>query len=50
MKKSLMYEYAQCAVVDSPNLTTPTKLEILRELMRREDLELYSEKQEEKSE
>ncbi len=45
MKKSEMYKMAQCAVVDVPNLTTLTKLEILRELMAKEDLALFTEKE-----
>lgn len=48
MKKSEMYKYAQCAVVDVPNLTTLTKLEILRVLMEQEDVALYVEEQEAK--
>lgn len=48
MKKSEMYKYAQCAVVDVPNLTTLTKLEILRVLMEQEDLALFVEDQEKK--
>lgn len=44
MKKSDLYQYAQCAVVDSPNLTTLTKLDILRLLFADEDLELYKER------
>ena len=48
MKKSEMYKYAQCAVVDVPNLTTLTKLEILRELMKQEDVERFCEEREEK--
>jgi hypothetical protein len=47
MKKSEIYKYAQCAVVDVPNLTTLSKLEVLRELMSQEDLALFCEKQEE---
>lgn len=51
MKKSEMYKYAQCAVVDIANhLTTLTKLEILRELMAQEDLALFVESQEETDE
>jgi hypothetical protein len=49
LKKSEMYKYAQCAVVDSPNLCTLTKLDILRELMASEDLALFCEKQEEEN-
>lgn len=48
MKKSEMYKYAQCAVVDIDNLTTLTKLEILRELMKMEDVSKFTEEQEEK--
>lgn len=44
MKKSELYQYAQCAVVDTPNLTTLTKLDILRLLFADEDLELYKER------
>lgn len=44
MKKSELYQYAQCAVVDSPNLTTLTKLDILRLLFADENLELYKER------
>ena len=47
MKKSEMYKYAQCAVVDVPNLTTLSKLEILRELMERERLEKFREERDE---
>ena len=50
MKKSLMYEYAQCAVLESPNLTTLTKLEVLRELMAREDTAKFVEQQEKANE
>ena len=50
MKKSEMYKYAQCAIVDSPNICTLTKLEVLRELMDKEDVALFCEKQEEKEE
>lgn len=50
MKKSEMYKYAQCAVVDVPNLTTLTKLEILRELMKEEDMELLMENKKESTE
>ena len=46
MKKSQMYQWAQCAVLESPNMTTMTKLDILRVLFGDEDIELYREKQE----
>lgn len=45
MKKSQIYNWAQCAVLEANNLTTPTKLEMLRELMNAEDLALYTEKE-----
>ena len=44
MKKSQMYVLAQCSVIESPNMTAMTKLEIIRELIEAEDLELYKEK------
>ena len=43
MKKSDLFNYAQRAVVEATTLTTRTKLEILRELMKREDVELFIE-------
>jgi hypothetical protein len=46
MKKSEIYQYAQCAIIDSPNLMTMTKLEVLRELMAKEDVALFVEQQE----
>lgn len=48
MKKSEIYRLAQCAVVNSMAITVDAKLEILRELMAKEDMYLFSEKQEEK--
>ena len=48
MKKSEIYKYAQGAVCECDQLTIPTKLEILRELMHKEDVALFTEKQEEK--
>lgn len=50
LKKSELYKYAQGAVVECDQLTIPTKLEILRELMAGEDLALFCEKQEEERE
>jgi hypothetical protein len=49
-KKSKMYNWAQCAVLETTNLTTPTKLEILRLLMQDEDVALFTEEQEAKKE
>ena len=49
MKKSELYKYAQGVVCESNQLTIPTKLELLRELMKQEDSALFWEKQEEKS-
>ncbi len=48
MKKSELYKYAQCAVIDA-HLTNSTKLDILRELFFQEDMALCAEKHEEKS-
>jgi hypothetical protein len=48
MKTSELYKYAQCAVVDCTELSTLTKLDILRVLMKDEDIELYTEEQEAK--
>ena len=47
MKKSEIYRMTQGAVVTSNYLCVEQKLEILRELMNQEDLELFCEKQEE---
>lgn len=47
MKKSDIYKKLQIGVIEYYDmLETGEKIEILRELMNREDLELYSEKQE----
>jgi hypothetical protein len=46
MKKSRLYQVAQCAVVNHPTLDVPTKLEILRELFDREDIALMLERDE----
>ena len=48
MKKSELYHLAQIAVVVSPAITPETKIEILRELLDREELEIFCEEQEEK--
>ena len=47
MKKSEIYKLAQQAVVVVPCLKTEEKLEILRELMEKEDIAIFTEKREE---
>lgn len=47
MKKSLIYKCAQVAVMNHAGLTDVNKLEILRELMDKEDVAIYCEKKEE---
>lgn len=47
MKKSEIYRQAQYAVINSPSIHTEAKTEILRELMDKEDVALFVEKQEE---
>lgn len=47
MKKSEIYRLAQIAVQEHNCMNTRHKLEILRELMRQEDLALFCEQQEE---
>ena len=47
MKKSEMYRLAQGAVINYQNIDTAMKLEILRELMSKEDVALYVERKEE---
>ena len=46
-KTSALYKMAQIAVLESNSLTEYTKLEILRELMDKEDVARFVEKQEE---
>ena len=46
MKKSLIFRLAQIAVLNSATLGNNEKLEILGELMDRERVALYTEKQE----
>ena len=46
-KTSWMYKMAQVAVLESGSLTEFNKLEILRELIAKEDVALFVEKQEE---
>ncbi len=48
MKKSEMYRIAQIAVLGTMKVEAEEKLPILRELMRAEDLEKFSEREEEK--
>lgn len=47
MKKSEIYKVAQCAVLEA-NYSKLVKLEVLRELMGREDLAKFTEEREEK--
>ena len=47
MKKSLIYKCAQASVLNDNRLTDNNKLEILRELMDKEDVAIYCEKKEE---
>ena len=46
MKKSEMYKVAMMAVVASASISPDVKIEITKELMEREDLELWKEKKE----
>lgn len=48
MKKSEIYRLAQGAVINYQSIDTAMKLEILRELMRQEDVALFCEEKEEK--
>ena len=48
-KTSWMYKMAQVAVLESGSLTEFNKLEILRELIAKEDVALFVEKQEEEA-
>lgn len=48
MKKSEMYKKAQIAILQMEGLTFKDTLEILRELMDREESEEWSEKRKEK--
>lgn len=48
MKKSEMYRVAQIAVLETCQVSAGTKLEILRELMNKEDVAKFVEEQEEK--
>ena len=47
MKKSELYHLAQIAVINSPSIAPETKIEVLRELLDAESLELYREEREE---
>jgi hypothetical protein len=49
MKKSEIYKYAQCAVIDA-HLTNETKLAILRELILQEDVWKNMDRKEDKAE
>lgn len=48
MKKSELYHLAQIAVITSPCIAPETKLEVLKELMDKEDLEIFCEDREAK--
>ena len=48
MKKSDLYRLAQQAVLDTAMIPTSVKLEIVRELMDKEDLEKFIEDREER--
>ena len=48
MKKSDLYRLAQQAVLDTALIPTSVKLEIIHELMDKEDLERFCEEREEK--
>lgn len=50
MKKSAIYKAAQYAVLKDARLLDNMKMEILRELITAEDLELYREKKAEEEE
>lgn len=50
MKKSEIYRLAQISVLHDGRFTTQDKLDIIRELMYKEDLALFTEKREEKGE
>ena len=45
MKKSAIYKFAQLAVLDYDDFTPIERLAVLKELMDRESLELFSEEQ-----
>ena len=44
MKKSEIYHLAQIAVINSQCIAPETKIEVLRELMKKEEVEIYCEK------
>ena len=48
MKKSEIYRQAQISVLHDGRFTAQDKLDILRELMDKEDVALFTEKREEK--
>ena len=48
MKKSEIYKLAQIAVLDSNRLKPDAKLEVLRELMAKEDVEVFVENEAER--
>lgn len=50
MKKSELYHLTQMAVITTPCIAPETKIEILRELIDKEDLEIFCEDREAKKE
>lgn len=48
MKKSDIYKMAQIAVLGSNNISPGMKLDIIRELMEKEDVALFTEEREAK--
>lgn len=46
MKTSEIYKRAQIAVINAPSICVSDKLEILRELMDKQDLEIFREQKE----
>ena len=47
MKKSEIYKLAQVAVIETPMLSSKQKIEILKELIDKEGLEMFVERQKE---
>ena len=50
MKKSELYKIAQHAVINCEHILTETKVAILKELIKEEELALFRESQKEKEE
>ena len=45
MRESVAYKFAQCAVLNDNTMTDDEKLAVLRVLIEREDLALFTEKE-----